>query len=54
MVAENVRALMVGMTLAVVAWGVLTRWPRDWVRLLIAEAMVGGTVGVLMTLLVRG
>jgi len=35
-VANNVSAIVMGLTLAVVAWIVLTRWPRDWVRLLIA------------------
>jgi hypothetical protein len=39
--AENVTALVMGLTVAVVAWVFLARCPRDWVRLLVAEAIVG-------------
>ena len=52
--ADNVSALVMGLTVAVIAWVVLTRWPRDWVRLLVAEAIVGAAVGALLAVLVRG
>ena len=53
MVANNVSAIVMGLTLAVVAWIVLTRWPRDWVRLFLAEAIVGAAVGALLSLVTR-
>ena len=52
--ADNTRALVMGLTIAVVAWGVLTRWPRDWVRLFVTEAVVCAAVGALLALLIRG
>jgi len=52
-VADNVRALGMGLIGAVVAWVVLTRWSRDWVRLFVAEAIVGAA-GALLALLVSG
>ena len=52
--AENVSALVMGLIVAVVAWVVLTHWPRDWVRLLVAEAIVGTAAGARLALLVRG
>ena len=51
---DNVRALGTGLIGAVVAWVVLTRWSRDWVRLFIAEAIVGAAAGALLALLVSG
>jgi hypothetical protein len=51
-VADNVRALVMGLTVVVVAWVVLTRWSRDWVRLFVAEAIVGAAAGALLALLV--
>jgi hypothetical protein len=53
-VAESVRALVMGLTVAVVAWVVLARWPRDWVRLLVAEAIARAATGALLALLARG
>jgi uncharacterized protein HemY len=53
-VENNVKAIVMGLTVAVVAWAVLTRWPRDWVRLFVAEAIVCAAVGTLLALLVRG
>ena len=50
---NNVTVLVMGLTVVVVARGVSTRWPRDWVRMLVAEAIVGAVVGALLTLLVR-
>jgi hypothetical protein len=50
-VADYVRAIVMGLTVAIVAWGVLTRWPRDWVRLFVAEAIVGAAVGALLVVL---
>jgi uncharacterized membrane protein YeaQ/YmgE (transglycosylase-associated protein family) len=51
-VVNDLKAIVMGLTVAVVAWIVLTRWPRDWVRLFVAEAVVGAVVGALLTLLV--
>jgi len=52
--AERVTALVMGLTVGVVAWVVLARWPRDWVPLLAAEAIAGAATGALLALLVRG
>jgi hypothetical protein len=49
-----VKAIVMGFAMGVVAWIVLTRWPRDWVRLLVTEVIVGTVLGALLTLLVRG
>ncbi len=51
---NNVQAIVMGLTLGVVAWAVLTRWPRDWVRLFVAEAIVGAALGAPLAPLVRG
>ena len=52
--ANTVQAIVMGLAVGVVAWIVLTRWPRDWVRLLVAEVIVGAVLGALLTLLARG
>jgi hypothetical protein len=52
-VADSARTIVMGLTLAVVAWIVVTRWPRDWVRLFVAEAVVGAGVGALLAVLTR-
>jgi uncharacterized membrane protein YeaQ/YmgE (transglycosylase-associated protein family) len=53
-VANYVPTIVIGLTAAIVAWIVVTRWPRDWVRLLVAEVIVCAAVGALLALLVRG
>ena len=53
MVADSARVIVMGLSLAVVAWIVVTRWPGDWVRLLVAEAIVGAAAGALLSLVTR-
>jgi hypothetical protein len=48
------KAIVMGLIVTVVAWGVLMRWPRDWVRLLVAEVVVCGVAGALLAVLARG
>ncbi len=51
---NTVPTIVIGLTAAIVAWVVVTRWPRDWARLLVAEAIVCATVGALLAVLVLG
>ena len=50
--ANDLTGIVMGLTVAVVAWIVATRWPRDWIRLIVVEAIVCGAVGAFLGLLV--
>jgi hypothetical protein len=52
--ANRVKVIVIGFAMGVVAWMVMTRWPRDWMRLLVAEAIVGTVLGALLALLPSG